>query len=151
MKFKAKCLVILPRGYLSNELMIIDFQFPNKKKTCSLQEEVKKKRKTIKKIGEMAQAINSNSDCWECFHGIHHAIGFYTGKLNIWMWHLILLRFECKREEGKGGWRSDLLDLSNMYKPNQYVNIFPLSWTLQYRPIFESLKLKTHFKIIWCI
>lgn len=81
MKFKAKCLVILPRGYLSNELMIIDFQFPNKKKTCSLQEEVKKKRKTIKKIGEMAQAINSNSDCWECFHGIHHAIGFYTGKL----------------------------------------------------------------------
>lgn len=81
MKFKAKCLVILPRGYLSNELMIIDFQFPNKKKTCSLQEEVKKKRKTIKKIGEMAQAINPNSDCWECFHGIHHAIGFYTGKL----------------------------------------------------------------------
>lgn len=49
MKFKAKCLVILPRGYLSNELMIIDFQFPNKKKTCSLQKKYKK-RNTIKKL-----------------------------------------------------------------------------------------------------
>lgn len=89
MKFKAKCLVILPRGYLSNELMIIDFQFPNKKKTCSLQKKYKK-RKTIKKIGEMAQAINPNSDCWECFHGIYHSLIFYTWKLNICIWHLMI-------------------------------------------------------------
>lgn len=143
MKFKAKCLVILPRGYLSNELMIIDFQFPNKKKTCSLQKKYKK-RKTIKKIGEMAQAINPNSDCWECFHGIYHSLIFYTWKLYICIWHLILLCFKYKMERGGGGWRSDLLDLSNMYKPNQYVNIFPLSRTLQYRPIFESLSLQNY-------
>lgn len=93
MKFKAKCLVILPRGYLSNELMIIDFQFPNKKKTCSLQKKYKK-RKTMKKIGEMAQAINPNSDCWECFHGIYHSLIFYTWKLNICIWHLILPSFK---------------------------------------------------------
>lgn len=102
MKFKAKCLVILPRGYLSNELMIIDFQFPNKKKTCSLQKKYKK-RKTIKKIGEMAQAINPNSDCWECFHEIYHSLIFYTWKLNICIWHLILPSFKYKKGLGGGG------------------------------------------------
>lgn len=116
--------------------------FQIKKKTCSLQKKYKK-RKTI---GEMAQAINPNSDCWECFHGIYHSLIFYTWKLNICIWHLILPSFKYKKGvEGGGGWlRSDLLDLSNMYKPNQYVNIFPLSRTLQYRPIFESLSLQNY-------
>lgn len=45
---------------------------------------------------------------------------------------------------GRGGLRSDLLDLSNMYKPNQYVNIFPLSRSLQYRRIFESRSLQNY-------
>lgn len=131
MKFKAKCLVILPRGYLSNELMIIDFQFPNKKKNM---QPTRRKRKKIKKIGEMAQAINS--DCWECFHGIHHAIGFYTGKLYIWMWHLILLRFECKREEGKGGdvqtfltWIT-CINLINMSTYFHYLEHYNIDWYL---------------------
>lgn len=61
--------------------------------------------------------------------------------------HLTLNSTKFQIQEGSGGWgglRSDLLDLSNMYKPNQYVNIFPLSRTLQYRPIFESLSLQNY-------
>lgn len=44
--------------------------------------------------------------------------------------HLTLNSTKFQIQEGSGGGgglRSDLLDLSNMYKPNQYVNIFPLS------------------------
>lgn len=58
--------------------------------------------------------------------------------------HLTLNSTKFQIQEGSGGLRSDLLDLSNMYKPNQYVNIFPLSGTLQYRPIFESLSLQNY-------
>lgn len=62
--------------------------------------------------------------------------------------HLTLNSTKFQIQEGSGGeggeLRSDLLDLSNMYKPNQYVNIFPLSRTLQYRPIFESLSLQNY-------
>lgn len=61
--------------------------------------------------------------------------------------HLTLNSTKFQIQEGSGeggGLRSDLLDLSNMYKPNQYVNIFPLSRTLQYRPIFESLSLHNY-------
>lgn len=60
--------------------------------------------------------------------------------------HLTLnsTKFQIQEGSGGGGLRSDLLDLSNMYKPNQYVNIFPLSRTLQYRPIFESLSLQNY-------
>lgn len=59
--------------------------------------------------------------------------------------HLTLNSTKFQIQEGRwGGLRSDLLDLSNMYKPNQYVNIFPLSRTLQYRPIFESLSLQNY-------
>lgn len=54
------------------------------------------------------------------------------------------LTLNSTKMEGGGGWHSDLLDLSNMYKPNQYVNIFPLSRTLQYRPIFESPSLQNY-------
>lgn len=58
--------------------------------------------------------------------------------------HLTLNSTKFQIQEGWVGLRSDLLDLSNMYKPNQYVNIFPLSRTLQYRPIFESLSLQNY-------
>lgn len=59
--------------------------------------------------------------------------------------HLTLNSTKFQIQEGSGGGLpSDLLDLSNMYKPNQYVNIFPLSRTLQYRPIFESLSLQNY-------
>lgn len=152
MKFKAKCLVILPRGYLSNELMIIDFQFPNKKKTCSLQKKYKKRKNNQK---NRRNGTSYKSQFWLLrvfsrnlsFSNILHMEALYM--------HLTLNSTKFQIQEGSGGggvWRSDLLDLSNMYKPNQYVNIFPLSRTLQYRPratdiwVSKSSKLYGTFK-----
>lgn len=145
MKFKAKCLVILPRGYLSNELMIIDFQFPNKKKTCSLQKKYKK-RKTIKKIGEMAQAINPNSDCWECFHGIYHSLIFYTWKLYICIWHLILPSFKYKMERGGGDVQTSLTWVTCI----SLINMSTYFHYLEHYNTDQYLSLQV-FKIIWYI